>query len=84
MSYRPLGFNVNDTKLRFHDLRHVFATWLHNAGASLDELRHLMGHKNRSTTDDYATMERSHAGKVLHLMPSIRGNNDDKKKVSNS
>ena len=42
-----LRFTIdNGTKLRFHDLRHVFATWLHKAGVSLDELRFLLGHKD--------------------------------------
>ncbi|MFC1561919.1 tyrosine-type recombinase/integrase [candidate division KSB1 bacterium] len=79
---RSLGLTVNNTKLRFHDLRHVFATWLHNAGASLDELRHLMGHRDRSTTDEYATMEMSNAGRVLNLMPRIRKVDDNKKMAS--
>lgn len=40
---RKIGLTVNGTKFRFHDLRHVFATWLHQAGVSLDTLRPLMG-----------------------------------------
>ncbi len=28
---RKVSITVDGTKLRFHDLRHIFATWLHNA-----------------------------------------------------
>ena len=67
-----LGLKVGETKLRFHDLRHVFGTWLMGEGVSLDILRKLLGHKDRDTTDRYATLNRAEVGKVLHLMPRIR------------
>ena len=60
---------VGDTCLRFHDLRHVFATWLHAEGVSLDTLRVLMNHKKRSMTDRYMTAKTSGAANVLMLMP---------------
>jgi len=66
-----LGLKVNDTPLRFHDLRHVFATWLHRQGASLDQLRFLLGHSKRSTTDRYTTASASDMRGVLSLMPRI-------------
>jgi integrase len=69
---KKLGLKVGETKLRFHDLRHVFATWLHREGVSLDALRPLMGHANRSTTDRYTTIDPLESGKVLSLMPQIR------------
>jgi len=68
---RKIGLTVNGTKFRFHDLRHVFATWLHQAGVSLDILRPLMGHRDRATTDRYATIDRMSIGKVLKVMPRI-------------
>ena len=34
---------LESNKLCFHDLRHVFGTWLSEAGVSLDEIRPLMG-----------------------------------------
>ena len=38
---RYLGITISDgTKLRIHDLRHVYATWLHRV--SLDKLRFLL------------------------------------------
>lgn len=69
---KKLGITVNGTKLRIHDLRHVFATWLHREGVSLDALRFLLGHKKRETTDRYTTIDRLAVGNVLALMPQIR------------
>jgi integrase len=67
-----LKLKVDGTKLRFHDLRHVFATWLHQSGVTLDTLRPLLGHQSRNTTDRYATFDRMDAGKVLSILPRIR------------
>jgi len=76
---RRLGLTIGDgSKLRFHDLRHVFATWLHKAGVSLDVLRSLLGHRDRATTDRYTTVERLEVGNVLSLIPSIRNNGQKK------
>jgi len=69
---RRLGLTVNGTKFRFHDLRHVFATWLHQEGVSLDAIRPLMGHADRATTDRYTSIDRLKAGNVLTVMPRIR------------
>ncbi len=62
------------SKLRFHDLRHVFSNWLHQdgEGASLDQLRPLLGHKDRATTDRYVTVNNRAVSKVLSLLPNIR------------
>ncbi|MBW2059833.1 MAG: site-specific integrase [Deltaproteobacteria bacterium] len=68
---RKLGLLVNGTKLRFHDLRHVFATWLHKEGVTLDVLRSLLGHRQRATTDRYTSFDRMSFGKMLDLMPEI-------------
>lgn len=69
---RSLGLTVGDgTKLRFHDLRHVFATWLHREGVSLDKLRFLLGHRDRATTDRYTSVDRLEMGNVLSLLPRI-------------
>ena len=57
--------------MRFHDLRHVFATWLHSAGVSLDDIRDLLGHKDRNTTDRYVTLDPKTTLKALKVMPRI-------------
>ena len=37
-----------------HDLRHSYASFLVNAGRSLYEVQHLLGHANPRTTQRYA------------------------------
>ncbi len=63
---------MNGTKLRFHDLRHVFATWLHQSGVSLDSIRHHLGHMDRSTTDRYTTVSRRGISGDLQRIPNLR------------
>jgi integrase len=65
---------INGSKLRFHDLRHVFSNWLHQdgEGATLDQLRSLLGHKDRATTDRYVTVNHQKVSKVLSLLPNIQ------------
>lgn len=80
---RRLGLTACDgSKLRFHDLRHVFATWLHKEGVSLDSLRSLLGHRDRATTDRYATVDRLEVGKVLTLIPNLRENGQGKAAIT--
>ena len=69
---RKLGIKVGESKLRFHDLRHVFATWLHRSGVSIDVIRPLLGHSKVSTTERYTTYNRIECGSVLRLLPDIR------------
>ncbi|NVM04476.1 MAG: tyrosine-type recombinase/integrase, partial [Candidatus Helarchaeota archaeon] len=71
---RKLELKVGDSYLRFHDLRHVFCTWLSNEGVSRDILQILLGHKDRATTDRYTTLNPLKAGKLLEKLPNIREN----------
>lgn len=41
-------------KLRFHDLRHQFASFLVNNGRSLYEVQKILGHSSHSVTERYA------------------------------
>jgi integrase len=45
------------THVRFHDLRHTYASWLLSSGAPLSVVRDLLGHSSIQTTDRYV-----HAG----------------------
>lgn len=55
---KELGLNegVTDTrdKIVFHSLRHTYASWLVENGASLPIVRDLMGHKNLIMTSRYS------------------------------
>ncbi len=57
-------------KLCFHDLRRLCGTWLLNSGKSLDEVREVLGHSDRATTDQYARLKVS--GDVFDAMPELR------------
>jgi len=46
--------------LKFHSLRHTFATWLAKRAASLYEVQTLLGHSSAKTTQIYAHLSGSH------------------------
>ncbi len=46
--------------LRFHDLRHTWASWHRQAGTSCDELKELGGWKSRNMVDRYAKYATEH------------------------
>lgn len=63
---KPIGWEVSNygwsnalkraeiENLRFHDLRHTWASWHRQAGTSCDELKDLGGWKSREMVDRYA------------------------------
>ncbi len=66
---RKQGLRVsNGSYFRFHDLRHVFGTWLKYLGVADDEIQLLMNHSNIKTTKRYTTIARS---KVAHHVNKI-------------
>lgn len=48
------------TDIRFHDLRHTWASWHRQAGTTCDELKELGGWKSRSMVDRYAKFATEH------------------------
>jgi len=55
--------------LRLHDLRHSYASFLVNAGRSLYEVQHLLGHANPRTTMRYAHLSQA----TLHEAANVVG-----------
>ena len=53
--------NLDQKGLRFHSLRHNFASWLVQDGVSLYEVQKLLGHSSTKVTEVY-----------LHLQPEMR------------
>ncbi|MGQ0845689.1 MAG: tyrosine-type recombinase/integrase [Sporichthyaceae bacterium] len=51
--------------MRFHDLRHCYATWLVSEGVPINEVQRLLGHEQASTTlDRYTHPTRGHDAHV--------------------
>ena len=44
------------TKLRLHDLRHVYAQLLLDSGIQLEDIQNLLGHSSLTTTQDRYAM----------------------------
>jgi integrase len=59
--------------LRFHDLRHSYATWLVDDGVPVNMVQRVMGHERSSTTLDLYTRRTDDQGRILHAL----GENDD-------
>ncbi|MBL0220062.1 MAG: site-specific integrase [Myxococcales bacterium] len=51
--------------LRFHDLRHTFASWLAMAGATLPELAEALGHRTLAMVRRYAHFTAGHTAAVV-------------------
>jgi len=61
--------------LRFHDLRHTWASWHRQAGTSTDELRELGGWKSRTMVDRYAKFATDHlAAAATRIESKCAGN----------
>lgn len=60
------------TPLRFHDLRHVVATWLREGQHDAETRRLLLGHRNVTMTELYTTYDRMLAGRALQTLPRLR------------
>lgn len=52
-------------RLRVHDLRHTYASWLIQAGVPMEEVRKLLGHTSVQTTQRYAHLADTPADSVL-------------------
>lgn len=61
--------------LRFHDLRHTWASWHRQSGTSCDELKELGGWKSRSMVDRYAKFATEHLAAAATRIESGRTGN---------
>jgi integrase len=53
-AWKGLMLRADIKGFRIHDLRHTFASWLVNRGASLTAIGSLLGHTQAATTMRYA------------------------------
>lgn len=61
--------------LRFHDLRHTWASWHRQAGTSCDELKELGGWKSRQMVDRYAKYATDHLSLAAARIEAGQGGN---------
>ena len=63
------------TDVRFHDLRHTWASWHRQAGTSCDELKDLGGWKSRVMVDRYAKFATENLEFAASRIETGRGDN---------
>lgn len=54
--------------LRFHDLRHSYATWLVDDGVPVNMVQRVLGHERSSTTLDLYTRRTDDPARVLQAL----------------
>lgn len=59
--------------VRWHDLRHTYASWLAQKGQPLTAIRDLMGHSSLAVTNRYAHLAPSHLRQAVAALPQLGG-----------
>ncbi|MBB5154027.1 site-specific integrase [Saccharopolyspora phatthalungensis] len=62
--------------LKFHDLRHSYATWLVDDGVPVNMVQRVMGHERSSTTLDLYTRRTDNGDRILRALDDENGDDD--------
>lgn len=74
--YRRIIRNTNLPKIKFHELRHTFASMLIENGVPISDISEALGHSSKSVTlDTYAHIFKDSLKKVAQKMDDIYSNN---------
>lgn len=69
--------------LRFHDLRHTFASHFVMRGGSLKDLQEILGHKTMTMTLRYSHLSQDHKMKAINLLNGLTSVGDLSQNVTN-
>jgi integrase len=58
--------------VRWHDLRHTYASWIVQAGQPLTAVRDLLGHSSLAVTNRYAHLSPAHLHQAVSVLPAFR------------
>lgn len=67
----------NTDGLRFHDLRHSYATWLVDDGVPPNMVQRVLGHERSSTTLDLYTRRTDNSARILQALSDDEDEDDD-------
>jgi site-specific recombinase XerD len=62
--------NLENKGLHFHSLRHTFASWLVQKGATLYEVQRLLGHTSSKVTEVYSHLQPEHMRDTVNKVKS--------------
>ncbi len=66
-----------DPTLRFHDLRHSYATWLVDDGVPVNVVQRVMGHERSATTLDLYTRRSDGEDRILRALGASKAADDE-------
>jgi integrase len=60
-----------DDRIHFHSIRHSFASWLVQGGATLYEVQKLLGHSSSKVTEVYSHLQPEHLHATVERIPLL-------------